>query len=172
MVVALTAGTNLEPLHYERELLARFERGDLSLDGFSELMDTCVYQLLYHSRATAQLGEAELPELLERARHYNAEHHITGLLLHSNGYFVQVLEGEETAVRDLFAKIQQDPRHQEVEMVRQGPGPRRFAEWSMGFGHVAEPKLRQTLNAIDLEWPFRVPNIDDPHLQALLDAFV
>ncbi|WP_210519878.1 BLUF domain-containing protein [Hymenobacter terricola] len=171
MVVALTAGTHLEPLHYERRLLARFEAGELTLTQVDELMATSVHQILYHSRATSPVADADLQRLLESARAHNAKQHITGLLLYSDGYFVQVLEGEESAVNTLFARIQHDPRHHEVATVRSGPGPRRFSDWSMGFGHVVEADLQQVLTAIEVQWPFRVPHVDDPHLLALLDAF-
>ena len=172
LAVALTRGTQLEPSPYERQLLTRFEAGELTLDEVTDLLEQRVYQLLYHSRATAPLGEAELLQLLTWSRTYNAAHGITGLLLYSEGYFVQVLEGEEAAVTDVYAHIQRDPRHAQVRTVRQGPGPRRFAEWSMGFGLVAPPALAQTLQAIEHpEWPFRVPEVSDQHLLALLEAF-
>jgi len=44
--------------------------------------------------------------LLESSRRYNADHHITGLLLYSAGRYVQVLGGPEAAVRMLYDRIQ------------------------------------------------------------------
>ena len=169
--VALTAGTSLAPRRYERYLLDRYQGGVLTIDEVIELLEASVYQVLYRSRATRPLGEAQLQELLEYSRAYNARYQITGLLLYSDGRFVQVLEGDEAPVRALFARIQQDSRHTQVVTLREGPGPqRRFADWQMAFGHVAAPALDQVLGAVNRPAPEPVA-IDDPHLQALLKAF-
>jgi hypothetical protein len=171
MAVALTADTHLAPALYERQLLQRFKGGELSLDQLSDLMDQRVYQVLYHSRPTSPLGETELMSMLTWARAYNAANGITGLLLYSDGYFVQVLEGDETAISKVYARIQHDPRHQDVVTVHEGLGPRRFGDWSMGFGFVNHGEMQRTLDAIEAQWPFRVPSISDPQLLALLEAF-
>ena len=171
MAVALTVGPPRGPALYECELLQRCKGGELSLDQFSDLMDQRVYQLLYHSRPARPLGETELMGLLTWARAYNAAHGITGLLLYSDGYFVQVLEGDEAAINAVYSRIQQDPRHEEVVTVHEGLGPRRFGDWSMGFGFVNHGEMQRTLDAIEAQWPFRVPSISDPQLLALLEAF-
>jgi len=46
--------------------------------------------------------------------------------------FVQTLEGAEPAVRDLYAKISKDQRHEHVELLESGDVPRRvFGKWAM-----------------------------------------
>ncbi|MBC6700153.1 BLUF domain-containing protein [Hymenobacter puniceus] len=170
--VTLTAGTPLAPQRYERQLLAQFEAGILDLDEIEQLLAQSVYQLLYHSHATHPPTETDLRALLAQAEHYNARHQLTGLLLYSAGRYVQVLEGTEADVQNLYARIRRDPRHEQVVTVSAGPAPRRhFADWSMGFGHVAGPDVDRVLDAVQapqLPPGFRV---DDAHLQALLDAF-
>lgn len=145
MVVALTRGAPLDPQPHERRLRARFEAGKLTLNQVSDLLKQSVYQVLYHSRATALVGDAELQKLLDWSQSYNAVHGITWLLLYSEGYFVQVLEGDEAAVTDLYARLQPDARHRQLLTVRPGRGPRRFTQWSMGFGLIAPPALEQAL---------------------------
>ena len=47
---------------------------------------------------------------------------------------MQLLEGEESAVRALYAIIIADPRHKGAISLLQGPvATRSFADWSMGF---------------------------------------
>lgn len=59
---------------------------------------------------------------------------VSGLLLHHEGSFLQVLEGEEEAVLSLFAIIGRDPRHARVLTIRRGAiAERSFGEWRMGF---------------------------------------
>ena len=170
--VNMAAGTALAPQRYECELLALYEAGTLTLDEVSELLDLSVYQVLYHSRARAAPTEAQLQELLAQSGAYNARHQITGLLLYSDGRFVQALEGAEADVRALYARIQRDPRHEQVVTVSAGPGPqRRFPDWSMGFGQVAGAEVDQALEALQSERPSAGHRITDASLQALLEAF-
>ena len=50
---------------------------------------------------------------------------------------MQVLEGLETNVRNVFASIQRDPRHHGiVTVLRQPIAEREFAAWHMAFRHV------------------------------------
>ncbi|MDO7887940.1 BLUF domain-containing protein [Hymenobacter cheonanensis] len=93
-----------------------------------------VYHLLYCSQAVRAFGEEQLADLLEHSLAWNARYSITGLLCYGNGHFVQVLEGEATAVESLFARIARDRRHHQVHVLSRGVGPaRRFADWRMAF---------------------------------------
>ncbi|MDO7845533.1 BLUF domain-containing protein [Hymenobacter sp. M29] len=170
MVVALTTNTSLAPQRYERQLLTQFERGELTLEQMESLLASGVHQVLYHSRAAGHPTQAELDALLTWSRAYNAAHGITGLLLYSDGRYLQVLEGTEAAIEDLYAHIQRDTRHSQVETVSRGPGPRRFAEWSMDFGYVSPHQLEQALIAVQIPEPSAVL-VTDARLQALLQAF-
>jgi len=172
MAVALTANTKLAPQRYERQLLDRYQRGELSIDRVISLLDNSVYQVLYQSSAVSAMTEPELRAMLLQARRYNEEHHLTGILLYSDGRFVQLLEGEEQAVRQLYAKIQRDPRHAQVVTVSEGPGPgRRFADWSMGFGRVAGPRVAEALDTVLGQELTPAPEVAEPYLLALLQAF-
>lgn len=171
LVATLTANTRLVPQRYERYLLDCFEQGEMTLDEVSALLDASVYQLIYHSHAPRRPTEVDLQRLLAWSRRYNAEHGITGLLLYSDGRYVQLLEGPEAAVSDLYAHIQRDARHEQVITVSAGPGPRRFAEWGMDFGLVAPAELDETLHALGAPALAFRPVLEDPRLRALLEAF-
>ena len=89
---------------------------------------------MYVSSAVGPWGRAELTALLEQSRAKNTSLGVTGLLLHREGTFMQVLEGEEDVVRPLYGTIAHDPRHADVVNVWGSLSPtRRFGEWSMGF---------------------------------------
>ena len=91
-------------------------------------------ELVYASAATRPFTAAELQELLIKARTKNAPLGVSGLLLHHEGSFLQVLEGEEEAVEPLFDTIARDPRHSRVLSIRRGTiSERTFGQWSMGF---------------------------------------
>ena len=90
LVVRLTANTPLMPQRYE-QLLRRFEQGELTVDEVEALMEATTYQLLYHSQCTVLPTEAESQALLDWSRAYNLSHQLTGLLLYSEGRYVQLL---------------------------------------------------------------------------------
>ena len=172
MAVALTTNTPLEPQRYERHLLALYQRGILTIEEVVELLDLSVYQVLYHSRATKLPSESDLLALLDYSRHFNARHQITGLLLYSEGRYVQVLEGPEADVRALYSCIKADSRHEQVVTVLEGPSPeRRFADWRMGFGQLTVPLIDHVLDAVRNQVPCDGLTVDDPHLKILLDSF-
>jgi len=67
--------------------------------------------LVYVSSATLPFSGEDLRALLATCRENNAELGVTGMLLYKDGNFMQVLEGDEQAVRGLYARIAADPRH-------------------------------------------------------------
>ena len=168
MAMALTTGTRLAPQHYEQQLLAQYERGELTLDEVEQLLETSVYHLAYRSQAAPLLTAPLLRGLLKQAHTYNAHHQLTGVLLHSHGQFVQVIEGPEAEVLDLYARIQRDTRHTDVRVLSEGPGPQRhFADWHMAFGQVAPASFDATLESIAKKTAENIL-MEDPYLRGLL----
>jgi len=91
-------------------------------------------QLVYASAAAAPLSSSALETLLIKARARNAALDVTGILLHVDGSFLQVLEGRPEAVLALFAKIKQDRRHGRVlTLLIREITQRNFGDWSMAF---------------------------------------
>ena len=83
------------------------------------------------------MSDEALAELLEQSRERNLRNRITGLLLYKNGHFMQVLEGEESRVMEIFASIERDPRHKNIDVLREEYIQHRdFPDWSMGFRNV------------------------------------
>jgi hypothetical protein len=96
-----------------------------------------LHHLLYLSSARAKFAEAALRGLLAVARNNNTVNGISGMLLYSDGNFIQYLEGEQDQVRATFDRIRRDGRHTGVFVVSEGAIEQRvFADWSMGFEEV------------------------------------
>ncbi|MBR9814855.1 BLUF domain-containing protein [bacterium] len=109
-------------------------------------------KIIYTSRAAASLSDDDLFGILRSARRNNAAANVTGLLLLINGRFVQVLEGEGTAVEALYQKIVADTRHGDVQVLRDATiYSRRFADWAMGFEQVDDNALQAALRDLDDE---------------------
>lgn len=93
-----------------------------------------LYSLIYRSQASRALHEVTLPPLLRKARLHNERTRLGGLLLYANGEFMQVLEGPEPALSQLYARIQADPRHYAVRTLAYGPiAERAFPDWRMAY---------------------------------------
>jgi len=90
-----------------------------------------LYFAIYVSQAV-QLPSQSPETIMQAARTANLANGISGCLIVQDGCFMQMLEGERTAVLALLDKIRADPRHSDVHIVIQGPAKRRvFAEWGM-----------------------------------------
>jgi hypothetical protein len=169
--IAVTTNTPLTPKRYELQLLKRYQQGELTIEVVTALLDVSVYHVFYRSQTTYFPTRTQLQDLLEWSRDYNAQHHLTGLMLYSDGRFAQVIEGAEAEVRALFTRIQQDSRHQHVLTISEGPGPKRwFADWQMAFGHLVPSEFNQMLQVVERGARPCFP-IQDPHLQTLLEGF-
>ena len=112
-----------------------------------------MFFLVYASSAARPFSESDLSDLLATSRENNARAGITGMLLYKDGNFMQVLEGEEGAVRELYEKIGIDPRHRgEITLLRGFAEERQFPDWSMGFRDLdslearANPGYNEFLN--------------------------
>lgn len=99
--------------------------------------------LIYTSAAAPGIGASDLKSILQAARTKNAELSVTGMLLHTNGSFFQVLEGDESTLLKLFATIDSDPRHLNVTKIIHEPiAKRAFGDWKMGFSEIDASELQ------------------------------
>jgi hypothetical protein len=102
------------------------------------------HRVVYISAATRPFTTADLQTLLARARVKNARLGITGLLVHTQGSFLQFLEGEQDAVERLLAEISADKRHVRVTLLLRGEiQERAFADWTMGFVQADSATVRR-----------------------------
>jgi FAD-dependent sensor of blue light len=105
--------------------------------GFDDRMEPAMIEIVYTSAAAEHFSEEQLIELLRKSRINNTRLGITGMLLYKNGEFMQVLEGEEDAVRSLSKRIAADPRHTNFKVLMDRPcAEREFPDWSMGFTNL------------------------------------
>lgn len=94
-----------------------------------------LYRLIYRSRQTpiviADL-DFNVRAIIQAATRNNREFRLTGLLVTVQGYFLQVLEGPEAAVRGAYNRISIDARHSNVAIISgETVEARLFREWNM-----------------------------------------
>ncbi|WP_158279890.1 BLUF domain-containing protein [Coraliomargarita sinensis] len=109
-------------------------------------MSDDLYQIIYISTANAGLTEDSLLELLSASQKRNAARQITGILLHSDGNIIQVIEGPEAKVKGLYEKISDDPRHRGVTLISGRSVQRRdFPKFKMGFKRARSKDFKAQL---------------------------
>ena len=136
-------------------------------------MTSALIQCVYASAASRDFSTAELAELLAQARENNARLGLTGMLLHAEGSFFQVLEGPVDVVDTLYEKIERDPRHTHVTLVIREPIPQRtFDGWTMGFYKASREELAGLAGVNDFFGKDRtVVSMDAGRAKKLLAAF-
>ena len=91
-------------------------------------------QIIYSSKAATPMRSDDLARILDDARRGNAARDVTGVLIHAEGVFVQVLEGEGEALAPLLDSIRADSRHRDMKVFRDEPVERRaFHDWRMAW---------------------------------------
>jgi hypothetical protein len=101
-------------------------------------------QLIYFSSAIKEMTQTELLDMLEVSRIRNKEDCITGMLLYSDRSFIQIIEGEEDKVMNLYGRIAKDSRHKGMITVNIGEiESRAFDGWSMGFKYLSKDEALQ-----------------------------
>ncbi len=94
---------------------------------------------LYVSRAVGPQTTTVTTSILSSAQLNNRQHGIGGVLCQGQGLYLQVLEGERSAVNRLYSRIVADRRHTDVEMLHfeEATEPR-YAGWSMAHVNLAD----------------------------------
>jgi len=89
------------------------------------------------STAKNLFTENELENLMEKSKQNNKKIDVTGLLLTKGKTFIQCLEGEKDNVEELYSKIENDDRHDDViELIEEEIDSRIFTDWSMGYRNI------------------------------------
>ena len=110
-------------------------------------------QLVCISRSTfvpSELSSGIQPNvarILLKSRTNNEKNGLVGVLYFGDNNFFQCLEGEESAVETLYAKLLLDPRHKDLKIIiKKSIGALTFKNWSMK--HVPlERKMLSLLQA-------------------------
>lgn len=105
-------------------------------------MSKGIFYLVYTSIASKLMSDQELLILLDQSRNNNIVIGLTGMLLYmegkfitkTQGRFIQVLEGEQDQVLNVFKSISKDERNVSVLMLGSGfNSHRNYPTWAMGF---------------------------------------
>ena len=101
--------------------------------------------MTYTSLARLDLDASDLEAIHQTAERENAARNITGLLIFNGTHFLQILEGDESALRQLIENLRRDQRHSGLEVRHDEPiDQRSFPDWSMELVKVSASGLAAT----------------------------
>ncbi|MBT8263544.1 MAG: BLUF domain-containing protein [Bacteroidia bacterium] len=122
------------------------------------------------SSARVNITEDELTDLFGITEKNNIGKNITGILLYESGKFLQVLEGEETVLKNLYEKIEADSRHNNIFVILNQKCKRRiFEKYASRFSIVKSKEELQTIE-IYLNQIEDSPNLK--YVKGLLEPFL
>lgn len=92
-------------------------------------------RLIYSSKRVPE-EKLDLMSLLQNCVENNKKNNITGMLWYDGNNFIQVLEGGREFISDLYLKIAEDKRHEDVRLVSfEDIDYRDFDAWAMGLAY-------------------------------------
>ncbi len=117
-------------------------------------------QLIYQSRPSAPFSSKDLVSILRHARMINELVKVTGALIFTRRYFVQVLEGGSEAINQIYSRLGRDERHHDLKLISyRSIQERRFPKWSMALVTPKELDLRAVRSVTEEAW---VPETMEP----------
>ncbi len=79
-----------------------------------------LYHVLYVSNAVGRLSDEDLQQIAQTSHENNVRNGVTGVLLHRDGTFLQLLEGPLEAIDETLCRIRRDPRHTDFRILFRG----------------------------------------------------
>lgn len=126
--------------------------------------------LLYVSRIGLGVDHDDYRAILATSRANNPGRQITGVLCAGSGHFMQVLEGPQKNVMELYTRILDDPRHFDCMLLGVNyPRERLFNEWVMGY--VSNPTAVMEARRNELIAECKAQS-DDNKLVRIMRSFV
>lgn len=117
-----------------------------------------IYYIIYASKCQQGLEADQLEHILVHSSIFNKINSVTGILLFSEGHFLQLIEGNKEDVINLWNSIQADTRHYDFYKIVEGSlEERMFSDWSMCY-------KSENYEELQLIEAYRNPN-DANHLQ-------
>jgi len=91
-------------------------------------------RLLYVSKPVGPITTFVTSSILEVCSVNNKKAEITGVLCQGSGIYMQVIEGQRSAINALYSRIISDKRHNQIELLSfEEVDQRRYGQWSMAL---------------------------------------
>ena len=107
-----------------------------------EVEKESLHRMVYISDRSAFCSDDDIQNILQASRKNNPQQNITGLLLHTDMRFLQILEGTQDQIKSTYDRIQKDKRHKNSVIKYFEPVKERyFSDWHMGSKNISNEEL-------------------------------
>jgi hypothetical protein len=135
-----------------------------------------LHRIVWISEACRRYKEDELISLLNESRSYNVKNNVTGILLYDQKSFMQIMEGAEEVIDEIYYKrIVPSTHHRNVTLLYMGEiEERNFQSWSMGFFYAHDEALHKVPGYLDFQdthASFLDLKNDDAMVRKLVEGF-
>lgn len=90
------------------------------------------HRLIYLSQVANHVRYEDAESIAETSARNNEKVGVTGLLVYTPSHFLQVLEGDQAAVRKIYERVKDDARHHRVKILFDDQVPEaEFGKWAM-----------------------------------------
>lgn len=155
-----------QPYQGRRAIVRRFLTGKRKDRPVTNLVG-----IAYCSRPV-EFSFEEVENILRVSQEKNAQAAITGALVYDNFTFLQWLEGDPIAIREVFERLSDDPRHTDIKLIAvRKLSDRLFPDWSMTAAVTNDQELRglKLVPHISLA-QFNPFDWSEPDVAAFMDA--
>ena len=133
-------------------------------------------RLIYQSKVVGSPDWSVVKSIVLESVQNNAQHDITGLLIMTGEYYLQVLEGPAVEVNRLYAKIVMDERHTDCQIISYTPIQRRaFDGWAMNCINTdilpAESRKRLVQKFGEVNGAIPIPTCPELAFALLFDVY-
>ena len=91
-------------------------------------------RLVYVSYANSAMSDSDIGQILEKSQTNNRKIKVGGVLIYSDRYFFQCLEGERNDINQTYLRIANDTRHSKCVIIAYSQiNSRLFPTWSMEY---------------------------------------
>ncbi|QAA82842.1 BLUF domain-containing protein [Aequorivita sp. H23M31] len=129
------------------------------------------HTICYISKHAPALNDKVQEDLFSFILEHNPPKNITGILLSNQDFFLQVLEGNENILEELFNSIKKDNRHFQILTVLNQPIENRvFKDYRAGFSILQNRNEFSQLNNYlslydhDQNYPKNIKSLLEPFL--------
>ncbi|NAS29513.1 hypothetical protein GTQ40_00875 [Flavobacteriaceae bacterium R38] len=131
-----------------------------------------IHTICYFSTAHPSLQQEELESLFIYSKENNQKKEVSGILVHADGNFMQVLEGDKKTINELYQKIAKDTRHSNIIKVPIVSYEHRiFEDYDYGFTIIDDRLNIEKLNKY-LNWLSHYPSNEINRFVKLLQQFI
>jgi hypothetical protein len=119
-------------------------------------------RIAYLSRPCDNFPVTEIPRIFRVSRQRNADEGVSGVLVCTGNYFLEVIEGTQETIAELWERVLSDPRHVDAIVLADEVAEERwFADWRAGFACDAPTLARLA------EWRERCAPLDGAEREEL-----